>query len=99
MKTQATTKPRRQNKGKKDVFKREEKPPFVPRYIGVKFMEIKGVIDVKPSISTDSEIEIIVIPEKGGYRHELHYEIMGVEAEIREALRSRRQKFFASISW
>ncbi len=71
----------------------------MPRYIGVKFMAIKGVIDVKPSISTENEIEIIVIPQKGGYSHEIQSRIMMVEAEIREALRSRRQKFFASISW
>lgn len=99
MKTQTPRKPQYKSRGDREGFKREEKPPFVPRYIGVKFMEIKGVVNVKPSVSNEKEIEIIVIPEKGGYNHALQDRILMVEAEIQEALRSRRQKFYASISW
>lgn len=101
MKAPATSKPRRKSKSKRkrETFEQEEKPAFVPRHIGLKFMAIKGVADVKPSRSNEREIEIILIPKEGGYNRELHDKIMMVEAGIRETLRSRRQKFYASISW
>lgn len=96
MKPQTQTRPPRRSK--KDPLPREEKPASVPRYIGVKFMEIEGVTDVKPMTSTDEEVEVIVIP-KGEYNPDLQGRILAVEREVREALKPKRQKFFASISW
>lgn len=78
----------------------EEKPAFVPRHIALKFMALDGVQDVKPSMSTPEWLKIVVIPKsKVGYNHALHYEILRVEYEITAALKSRNQKFEASISW
>ena len=96
MKPQTQTRPQR--KSKDASFVKDEKPAFVPRHIGVTFMAIEGVKDVKPMTSTDEEIEIIVIPS-GGYTPDLQSRILRVEHEVREALKPRRQKFFASISW
>lgn len=84
----------------KDLHKSDEKPAFVPRHIALKFMALDGVSDVKPSMSTPEWLKIVVIPQsKNGYNHDLHNRIMQVEYEIAAVLRSRRQKFEASISW
>ncbi len=79
---------------------RDEKPAFVPRHVALKFMDIAGVKDVKPSMSTPEWLKIIVIPtDNSGYNHELHSKILQVECEIATTLKSRKQKFEASISW
>jgi len=89
---------RRTNK-KRDIFTRVETLAFVPRHISLKFMAIEGVADVKPALSNLEWIKIVVIPKQGGYNHELQSRILQVECEIAQSLRSRRQKFEASISW
>lgn len=98
MKTGTQNRPQRRSK--KDSFVKDEKPAFVPRHIALKFMAIDGVQDVKPSTSTPEWLKIFVIPkDKSGYNHELYERIIQVEYEIAAALKSRRQKFEASISW
>lgn len=96
-----TSKYRNENRrGKKDSLVKDEKPAFVPRHVALKFMALDGVQDVKPSMSTPEWLKIIVIPKnKGGYNHDLHSRIIQVEYEIAAALKSRNQKFEASISW
>lgn len=96
-----TSKYRNDNRrGKKDSPVKDEKPAFVPRHVALKFMALDGVQDVKPSMNTPEWLKIVVIPkDKSGYNHELHYDILRVEYEIAAALKSRNQKFEASISW
>ena len=84
---------------KKEVAKKEERLMPVPRHIALKFMAIKGVNDVKTHINTEDNLEIILIVGKGGYNHKLHDDIIRAEFEIKTALKARRQKFQASISW
>ena len=94
------TQPRDNRRGKKDSIVRDEKPAFVPRHIAIKFMEIEGVKDVKPSMNTPEWLKIFVIPkDSSGYNHELHYKILAVEYGIAALLKARSQKFEASISW
>lgn len=94
------TQPQNNRRGKKDSIVRDEKPAFVPRHIAIKFMEIEGVKDVKPSMNTPEWLKIFVIPKSNaGYNHELHYKILAAEYEIVALLKARRQKFEASISW
>jgi len=98
MKTRTQNRP--QHRSKKDSIVRDEKPAFVPRHIALRFIAIDGVQDVKPSMSTPEWLKIFVIPKnKSGYNHELHQKIIQVEYEIAAALKSRQQKFEASISW
>ena len=96
-----TSKYRNDNRrGKKDSIVRDEKPAFVPRHVALKFMALDGVQDVKPSMNTPEWLKIFVMPkDKSGYNHELHQRIIQVEYEIAAALKSRNQKFEASISW
>ncbi len=94
------TQTRPQCKSKKDAYVKDDKPAFVPRYVALKFMEIDGVEDVKPSMNTPEWLKIVVIPKsKKGYTHELYERIVQVEYEIAAALKSRKQKFEVSISW
>ncbi len=71
----------------------------MPRHIALKFMAIEDVTDVLPVISTAEKIEIYVLVGDIGYNHKTQSKILAVENEIREALRSKSQKFNCSISW
>ena len=87
------------NKSKKDPLVKDEPPAFVPRYIALKFMAIDEVTDVKPSRNDEDWLKVIVIPREGGYNRELLEKIGQAEHEIEKALKSRNQKFEASVSW
>lgn len=85
---------KRKNQDNKEV----ESPAFVPRHIADMFLRLKGVTQVKPSVNTPERIEIILLVNQP-YNHNLHGEVLIAENEIKQALKSRQQKFQASISW
>jgi len=83
----------------RDKFnKKDERPVFVPRHIAQQFLAIKGVKEVKPYMNTPQQLAVILLVNQT-YNHTLHSRILQVEYDIKEALKSRRQKFEASISW
>lgn len=94
---------KRFGKGRRDFKKgrreRSEIPPlFVPKQIEDRMRRLPGVIEVKPVTLNHEEIEIILVMSKP-WNHEMHAKILEVEAEFRHSLRSRKQRFYASISW
>lgn len=99
MPTRTPSRQRNRRTSKRDKFsKKDERPAFVPRYIALQFLAIKGIKDVKPVQNTPSQIDIILTVDQP-YNHGLQMKILQVESDIKQALRSRRQKFEASISW